>query len=71
MRTTWHIPVRVLKCFIKLNDEINEFVNNKTTIILKIYRHLYIFTAIVKYLIRVKYRSKCCVTIETFQAKKI
>lgn len=71
MRTIWHIPVRVLKCFIKLNDEINEFVNNKTTINMEIYRHLYIFTAIVKYLIGVKNQSNCCVSKDTFQAKKI
>lgn len=38
---------------------------------MEIYRHLYIFTAIVKYLIRVKYQSHCCVPKDTFQAKKI
>lgn len=37
-----------------------------------IYIHLYIFTAIVKYLTRVEYLSNCCVTKESigFSSKK-
>lgn len=66
-------PCHSTYMFIKLDDGINQFVKyNKHDNHGNIYIHLYIFTAIVKYLTRVEYLSNCCVTKESigFSSKK-
>lgn len=63
LRINWYFFVRVFIIFIKLENEINEFVkyNYKNVIYMEVFIDLYIFIVILKFFIYVEYLRNCVV----------